>query len=177
MSRKSYMRFEVCLLCVWIACREPLCHQFTTHSFMWCEIWLLSMTASPSYYTVEPKIRSLSHQLHEKTFCLHPKERRILRWLERYSAFKMCEMIMKRINMLTRMKRLHFWGINAVGVNGTKGDCQNIAKLPVISASDVVKSIHNFDLWKTFAKLIDANLLSLILRWDTLNIWYYLYIN
>jgi hypothetical protein len=57
----------------------------------------------------------------------------------------MCK-IMKRINMPTGMKRLHFWGINAAGVDGTKGNCQNIAKPRVISASDVVKSIHDFDL-------------------------------
>ena len=58
----------------------------------------------------------------------------------------MCKMIIKRINMPTGMKGLHLWGINAVGVDGTKGDCQNIAKLRVISASDVVKSIYDFDL-------------------------------
>ena len=52
--------------------------------------------------------------------------------------------------MPTEMKGLYFWGTNAVGVDGTKGDCQNkrIAKLWVISASDVVKSIHDFDLWR-----------------------------
>lgn len=50
--------------------------------------------------------------------------------------------------MPTRIKGLHFWGINAVGIDGTKGDCQNkgMTKLRVISASDVVKSIYDFDL-------------------------------
>ena len=55
--------------------------------------------------------------------------------------------------MATEMKGVRFWEINAVGVDGTKGDCQNkrmikTTKIQVISASDVVKSNHDFDLWR-----------------------------
>ena len=79
--------------------------------FMWCEIWPLSTAASPSYCTVKRRIKSLSHQLHEKIFYFRSKKHRILRWLERHSASKMGKMIMKRINMPTGMKGLRFWGI------------------------------------------------------------------
>ena len=146
MSRKNYMRFEICLLCVWIACCEPLCHQFTTHPFMWCEIWPWRHRLVIIRSSQRSSLSVINFT--KRPFCFHPKKRRILRWLERYSAFEMCKMIMKRINMPTGMKGLHFWGINAVGVDGTKGDCQNIAKLRVISASDVVKLIYDFDLWR-----------------------------